>query len=426
MASSTIYPGTISADHYIYAFPKLIYTNARGKQNEWQVFVQIYNQNNERRQISNLYWLPGHFPEGWYATVTVHTGQVGGKIKDTKPDVIKAGKAKRNPFTQAVLEANEKYVKQSRSRDIVNREEIADYLPPPSKFIPLQRLSSYRPPMKFTDIYVQDKLDGVHAEAIVDDETGKVTLYSSQEKPYYASAICDILARVMDKDVNLDGELWAPGTLLQDITSAAKNPAKDSKGLVYMIYDAIFLKRESDGTVRASSAEDQYVRQAYIKQLVRNANSPLIQVLPSTKVGSLEEIEQYFRNAVDVRKNEGIVVRDFSLPYTPSYNKRKSDNMKYKRLEDDEFEIVGYTSGEKGKAAGLIMFICRTEEGKTFPVTPSRPEEWRRTEFEKCESDPEYFSEKYMGKMYTVQYANYSKDGVPVQPVGKVLEEEKQ
>ena len=425
MADVSLYPGSVSPDYMCYEFPKLNYSNANGKVNYWQIVVRIYDAKGRQQQIALGYWMKDGFPPGWYATITTYSGQVGGVMKTSTPNKVTAGKNLRksngtNPFTQAVSEANHDHIDHIKNREITNLGDIGMLPAGVDKFVPPQRLKKY--PIgsitDFTHIYVQYKYDGVRAVAILEDsandQNGSISLYSRRAEKYHCSAIVAALRPYMTNDAVIDGELWKQDTPLQEITSQAKNPLKDGRDLVYIIFDVYF-----PGDKQA----DQYKRMEYIKKNFTGVSS-LLQVAPIWKINSAANLQEFYDHAVG-DKHEGIVIRNFQIPYTPAYNGHQSDNYKWKAFQDDEFVIVDFASGEKGKAADLIMFICRTKEGKRFKVTPARPEEWRREELRKCEESDEYFQDTYAGREYTVQYSNLTVDGIPAQPVGKALPDEK-
>lgn len=58
--------------------------------------------------------------------------------------------------------------------------------------------------------------------------------------------------------------------------------------------------------------------------------------------------------------------------------------LKYKPLFDDEFEIVGYKSGEKGKEIDAIIFILKTTDDKLFNAVPNMPYEERYNLFKQA------------------------------------------
>jgi ATP-dependent DNA ligase len=122
---------------------------------------------------------------------------------------------------------------------------------------------------------------------------------------------------------------------------------------------------------------------------------------------------------------EGAVIRNPKGIYrTRIYSQHRSyDVQKLKPLENAEFEVVGYDQGKKGKNVGAIKFKLKTETGKVFNAEPKNmTQDERYRLFEKMsevqENGKTYFENEYLGKPYTVEYFELSKDGVPQQPKG--------
>ena len=110
---------------------------------------------------------------------------------------------------------------------------------------------------------------------------------------------------------------------------------------------------------------------------------------------------------------EGAMLRNTNGEYLASADKasRSSDLVKLKPKHTDEFKIIGYTQGKRGKDKGAIIWICSTENDNEFNVTPKdMTYEERYDLFIDCEKN---FDEKYFNKMMTVEYEDLSKAGVP-------------
>ena len=149
----------------------------------------------------------------------------------------------------------------------------------------------------------------------------------------------------------------------------------------------------------------------------------------------LELKEEYFRAR---RQNyEGLIIRVLSRPYESG---KSTGLIKLKGSFREEFRIVGFKEAS-GKHTGLIMFRCRMTEdtiqkavdymnSKDIPVTevditrpgniefwvtPKATEQERKNMFEQGES--------YVGKLYTVEFQDWSTALKPVRPKGiEVLE----
>ena len=83
--------------------------------------------------------------------------------------------------------------------------------------------------------------------------------------------------------------------------------------------------------------------------------------------------------------------------------------LKMKEFQDEEFEIVGFYEGEGGDK-GLIIWRCKTEDGKLFGCRPHGTHEERAELFK--------HGKEYVGKMLTVRFQELTADGIPRFPVG--------
>jgi len=77
---------------------------------------------------------------------------------------------------------------------------------------------------------------------------------------------------------------------------------------------------------------------------------------------------------------------------------------------EEEFKIVGFHEGS-GDEKGSVVWDCITKDDKTFAVRPKGTFESRKKLFDD--------GKKYIGKLLTVIFQEYSGDGVPRFPVGK-------
>lgn len=419
--------GQITPDFMKFAFEKQIYKSGTGKQLQWQIFVEVYSGDNVQQPISSDYDKVGFFPHGWYAIYYSESGFVDGKIKKSTPTIVREGKnmGKKNettPYGQAISEANHKHIHHARGREFLN---IIDLETDVEEYIPLQKLELYEPAKvkEFKDIYIEPKFNGTHCAAILTND-GDVELRSTQNKKYEGEFIKQELKKYMDPRIILEGELWVQGWRLQDITSEAKNPNNHGRALQFILFDCIMLDdMDADQYKRKQYLKDTFDIPA-IKELKTQENKPMILIAPATKVNSNEEIQAIFKIFID-HQYEGAVIRNYSLPYKPAINKARSKNFKLKLVMDDEFEIIGFEQGSKGKGLGQIMFKCQTPDHKEFLVTPAETQEWRKQEFRNCTTDPNYFARTYLGKMYTVEYRDVTADGIPSHAVGKVFEWQK-
>jgi len=102
---------------------------------------------------------------------------------------------------------------------------------------------------------------------------------------------------------------------------------------------------------------------------------------------------------------EGSMIRNKSGVYKWKF--RSYDLLKLKDFQDDEFKIINYTF-EKDTTGGdnnLIVWICKTKEGKTFNVQSKGTREERQELYKQAT--------KYIGCNLWVQYFGVTSDGVP-------------
>ena len=125
------------------------------------------------------------------------------------------------------------------------------------------------------------------------------------------------------------------------------------------------------------------------------------------RVSSLEEVKKYMRDFIS-NKYEGLMIRNIDSPY--ELKKRSKHLQKYKEFIEEEFEIVGFKEG-KGEDIGTVVWIVKTKDGTEFSVRPKGTREHRKKLFKN--------GDKYIGKLLTVKFFEYSEKNVPRFPVGK-------
>jgi ATP-dependent DNA ligase len=104
---------------------------------------------------------------------------------------------------------------------------------------------------------------------------------------------------------------------------------------------------------------------------------------------------------------EGAIVRTHGGLY--EFGKRSPNLVKVKAFKDEEFEVVGYSFG-KGKFVDVTILRCVTKAGKSFDVTPKGTTAERAALAQTID--------QHMHKMYTVQFFDWTDDGIPQHPVG--------
>jgi hypothetical protein len=345
------------------------------------------------------------------------TGQYEGKMTVQPLLVIEKGKAKRSVLQQAELEFNsnlnkylDKGYKQLNTLTKTNFEDLnskeLDALVPTIKndqngnLKPMLAKSSdsCQNSVLQKPMWCSRKLNGVRMMAKKDAETSKVVTVSRGGKNYDVSSqkITALLEDFFEEypDYVLDGELYVHGQYLQKISGIARLETWEARcdTLEYWIYDL---------AIPDMIFED---RLKILKELqIRFKESPKIKVIDHVATKSWEEIQTLHDKWV-LEGFEGLVARKPDKMY--EFGKRGSTMIKVKMYKEEEFEIIDYSEKLRDED---FCFICQTKEGNVFEAKPIGTREMKA----------EYLSDmdNIIGKMGTVKYFEYSKDGTPLQAI---------
>jgi ATP-dependent DNA ligase len=338
------------------------------------------------------------YPEGGYQIIMAD-GQVGGKIKESKPTVIVEGKAGRTPYEQAMLQYESKVKKKLDEGYRQTMEEAEnDIFVRPMLAVDFKKRGHS---MDYPAI-VQRKFDGVRCIAYLDDEEN-VILESRRGKPFpHLNHIREAIKPYLEQGRILDGELYSDDLTFQRVVGLVRKETlypedeKDLPLVQYRVYDAF------GGSMTDKPFTERY---EYANNKVAQIGSPLA-ITENYVVEKPEEVKTYHDQFVK-EGYEGAMVRNPNLPY--QMDKRSVGLQKYKDFKDDEFEIVSFTEGT-GNDAGTVIWICKTANGDTFKVRPTGT----RAERAKMLSD----APNLIGKSLTVRYFEMTDDNIPRFPVG--------
>ena len=332
-------------------------------------------------------------------------GQVDGKHQTTE-DVINDGKNigkvnETTPEQQAQAEALAKWQKQKKKGYV---ESIADAQADKldalieGGIVPMLAFTFEKQGKKIKyPCYVQPKMDGLRCVAILKD--GVCTLWSRTRKPI--TSLPHIIAEIEDRfseDVILDGEAYNHDfkTNFEHIVHLVRQEEPDEKctDVQYHIYDVVNDKSFSERTQIIERLFNEAGTLSYLKRV------------ETLTVNNENDVPDFF---VEYREQgyEGAMLRNSNGGYT---NKRSSDLIKVKEMQDDEFEIMGIEEG-RGKLAGHVgSFICKIQDGGTFNVKMSG-DTGRLKEFFNDHS-------LWENKLMTVQFQDFTSYGIPRFPVG--------
>ena len=239
--------------------------------------------------------------------------------------------------------------------------------------------------------FIQPKLDGYRM--VYNPEDKKI--YSRNGKEYnilYNTKLHDELNRI---HVILDGELYVHNKLkFEDYgilrkKKLSKDDEKVLETMEYHVYDVII----------DEDYQDRYKMLSMITE-----HTDLIKLVPTYLCNNKQDIESYHSKFIS-EGYEGSMIRNCEGIYLQKY--RSYNLQKYKNFDDDEFEIVDYTyeNDVLGKNDKVIVWICKTKDGKTFNVPSKGTREERNILYNN--------GQEYIGRMLSVQYFGLTNDGIP-------------
>jgi ATP-dependent DNA ligase len=215
-------------------------------------------------------------------------------------------------------------------------------------------------------------------------------------KDYLNEELKMLLSEDLNPQPYLDGELYLHGYPLNVISGQVRKENYDVK-LEYYIFDIFFIDNVN--------IESKY-RQDYLTKLFQNKTFTYLKRVENFTVNNITELKKLAKAFVK-DGYEGAVIRKDNMPYKYSYNNYHSSNViKLKPVYSDEFRVIGFTEGKKGKDLGKIIWICEIDNPKKandaqFNVVPNMTLEER---------------EKLFNYLLTVEYTDVSdKTGKPLQ-----------
>jgi len=355
--------------------------------------------------------------EGNSFIINRYTGQYQGKMTKQPELIIEKGKAKRSVLQQTELEFNSvlsKYLDKGYKRldsltkkkfDSITSDEL-DTLVPSVKsdqsgnLKPMLAKSSDKVQNSVLQklMYCSSKLNGVRMLTKWSIPVEHAITVSRGGKNYDVAAakITEELSDFLMEhpDYTLDGELYAHGHYLQEISGIARLETWSPRCemLEYWIYDL---------AIPGMVFED---RLKILKEIAEIFKGSLkIKVLEHIPTKSWEEIEDLHNKWVE-EGFEGLVARKPDKEY--QFGKRGSDMIKVKMYQDDEFEIVDFSEGLRDED---FVFICQTVTGKLFEAKPIGNRALKAYYLDNMDD--------IIGKKGTVKFFEYSKEGIPLQTV---------
>jgi DNA ligase-1 len=375
-------------------FPKLYSKSKTGKTQIWQIEVI--------KQSSG----PAAAGGGQTALIRVSYGYLDGKTVVNEKEITKGKnlgkKNETTPYEQALLDAQSTWqgkLEGGYAENLGNAQVpglASDNAVAAHKTIsPMLALDYHKAGKKIVfPCYVQAKLDGVRSIFFNN------ALTSRNGKPFTGlEHIIAELAPATKAGLILDGEVYSTKLSFQQFVGLVKKKkftAEDKEQLKFVnlwVYDCV---NDQPFEERLATLKDFFSKNKFTQ----------VHLLPTEECKKREDLKGFHDKFV-LEGNEGLMVRNKQGLY--QLGSRSNDLQKYKEFEDAEYPVTGFTDGQ-GIEKGLVIWICKTKEGKEFHVRPRGTHEERAALFKKAQS--------YIGKELTVRYQELSEDNIPRFPVG--------
>ncbi len=256
----------------------------------------------------------------------------------------------------------------------------------------------------------QPKINGVRCNVYL--ENGEVKMKSKEGEQYVVEHIINWFSERLDlfedndgKPIVYDGELYIHNEKLQYIRSAVIKPNLNTPAVTYEVYDIAVpdhSNRIRFNILKYKLHECLDVTTAEFKQ-----NTP-VRYVRTFKLYNDAQVQ--FKTDQFIEEGyEGIILRDGDAPY--QFGKRTVKMLKLKRLIDEEFQIIGIAPQDNDPELGL--YICTTNEGVEFKVTPTEDEDFKRL----MVLTPYLF----ISKMLTCSFYEYTDSGIPFHIVHNIV-----
>ena len=339
-----------------------------------------------------------------YYTVS---GQVDGKMVTSKPTTCKpknvGKKSETTGVQQAISETNSK-IKLKLDEGYVY--DINDVKASAEIFTPMlaKEYNKFKHKVKFP-CAAQPKFDGVRSN--VDEEKGQL---SREGRPQLSAPhLLEAIRPILDSNVVVDGELYNHElkydfdriiSLARRSKPTAEDLAESAKDLQYHIYD-IFFKNDPDMLF--------FERYKILSIYLSNLNNPSIVLCETIICHNEAELDAAYDKFLEAGY-EGMMIRN-----NVAYQQKRTEHLlKRKEFQDAEFEILDIIEGQ-GNRSGMAgtLLLKLNGNGDTFNSSAIGGEEYYKELLTN--------KDKYIGKLATVKFQNYTPAGVPRFPTIKAI-----
>lgn len=248
-------------------------------------------------------------------------------------------------------------------------------------------------------VYAQPKLDGVRMlvgkvnnEVIMMSRTGKNILHMDHIK--------NEIEPLLGEGDFFDGENFSSELHFEEITGLCRTSleksaqSKDMKKIQFHIFDYFNISNSSKPFEQRLKTLE-YIFQRFTFKYVTMVNTE--------KITNIDEVHgKYMSHGF-----EGTIIRHPKGKYL--IGERSNYLLKHKDFETEEYRIVD-ASEATGRDKGTVIWICETSNGDRFNVRPKGTYDMRRSWFSN--------RKRFIGKLLTVQFQNFSPNGIPRFPIG--------
>lgn len=330
------------------------------------------------------------------STIYIAHASTDGGAEIVHTEIVEAGLAGRTMYEQVMSRINSR-VKRQKDRGYVTSIEDAMNRPLTNQLDqPLPMLAKKLDQMsEWAGKYVmQPKLDGFRC--LVSRQGDEVIAYT--RGGIQLTNIDHIVDAVKDRlpdGLVLDGELYQHGVPLQKIASLAKRRQPGTENLVYHVYDSF-------------SSDPFEARYEIAQDVVNTAATGSLVMVPNHYVATKDDMWTFFQQFREERY-EGGILRDLRRGYESGT--RSSGLIKVKARMDAEYKVIDVIPGSDG----LGILICQMNGGRTFKTLAPGDHDQKRFIL--------VHKEQYIGRLVTVEFANYTDDGIPFHAVATRFKE---
>ena len=183
----------------------------------------------------------------------------------------------------------------------------------------------------------------------------------------------DLIDRMVEEGICLDGELYLPGYTVNEINSFVKNPKIPQHRLLqYWCYDICMEDISAKGRYEYLTTKSYWSIKGFNSQEDHLNNKQQFIILPTSQIADITDA-RIFRNEYISLGFEGLILRNPTAEY--AFGKRNSSMFKYKKKLDGLFSIVDVKEDKRG----LPIFTLQNDiNSEYFECTINLPQDKQR------------------------------------------------